>query len=206
LANSAQALLEPRKSPVQARSMASVEAILDATIQVLLKAGRERETIARLETAYKKFHEGLAFEYRFLDDDYQALYESEQRVSVLSRYFAGIAILISSLGLFGLAAFTAQKRRKEIGIRKVVGASAPDVVVLLSKDFLRLVLLAILIAFPVAGWSMHQWLKGFAYRVAIDPLVFVLAGVSILFIALITISFQAVKAALANPIESLRSE
>jgi putative ABC transport system permease protein len=175
-------------------------------VYVKLKAGRERETIARLETAYKKFHEGLAFEYRFLDDDYQALYESEQRVSVLSRYFAGIAILISCLGLFGLAAFTAQKRRKEIGIRKVVGASAPDVVVLLSKDFLRLVLLAILIAFPVAGWSMHQWLKGFAYRVAIDPLVFVLAGVSILFIALITISFQAVKAALANPIESLRSE
>jgi putative ABC transport system permease protein len=175
-------------------------------VYVKLKAGRERETIARLETVYKQFHEGLAFEYRFLDDDYQALYESEQRVSVLSRYFAGIAILISCLGLFGLAAFTAQKRQKEIGIRKVVGASAPDVVVLLSKDFLRLMLLAILIAFPVAGWSMHQWLKGFAYRVAIDPLVFVLAGVSILFITLITISFQAVKAALANPIESLRSE
>jgi hypothetical protein len=175
-------------------------------VYVKLKAGRERETIARLETAYRKFHQGLAFEYRFLDDDYQALYESEQRVSILTRYFAGIAILISCLGLFGLAAFTAQKRRKEIGIRKVVGASAPDVVVLLSGDFLRLVVLAMLIAFPLAGWSMHQWLKGFAYRVEIGSLVFVIAGISILLVTLITISFQAIKAALANPIESLRRE
>ncbi len=175
-------------------------------VYVKLKAGRERETIARLETVYKKYHEGLAFGYRFLDDDYQALYESELRVSILSRYFAGIAMLISCLGLFGLAAFTAQKRKKEIGIRKVVGASAPDVVVLLSKDFLRLVLLAILIAFPVAGWSMHQWLKGFAYRVEMGSLVFVIAGVSIIVVTLVTISFQAIKAAIANPIDSLRTE
>jgi hypothetical protein len=175
-------------------------------VYVKLKAGRERETIARLETAYRQFHQGLAFEYRFLDDDYQALYESEQRVSILSRYFAGIAILISCLGLFGLAAFTAQKRRKEIGIRKVVGASAPDVVVLLSGDFLRLVVLAMLIAFPLAGWSMHQWLKGFAYRVEIGSLVFVIAGILILLVTFVTISFQAIKAALANPIESLRRE
>jgi predicted permease len=175
-------------------------------VYVKLKAGRERETMARLEAAYKQFHQGLAFEYRFLDEDYQALYASEQRVSVLSRYFAGIAVLISCLGLFGLAAFTAQKRQKEIGIRKVVGATAPDVVLLLSRDFLRLVLVAILIAFPVAGWSMHQWLKGFAYRVEIGSLVFVIAGGSMLVITLVTISFQAIKAAIANPVEGLRAE
>jgi putative ABC transport system permease protein len=175
-------------------------------VYVKLKAGRERESMASLEAVYKQFHQGLTFEYRFLDDDYQALYESEQRVSVLSRYFAGVAILISCLGLFGLAAFTAQKRKKEIGIRKVVGASAPDVVVLLSKDLLLLVLVAILIAFPVAAWAMHQWLKGFAYRVEMGSMVFVIAGVSIIVITLVTISFQAIRAALANPIDSLRTE
>jgi putative ABC transport system permease protein len=175
-------------------------------VYVKLKAGRERESMASLEAVYKQFHQGLPFEYRFLDDDYQALYESEQRVSVLSRYFAGIAILISCLGLFGLAAFTAQKRKKEIGIRKVVGASAPDVVVLLSKDLLLLVLVAMLIAFPVAAWAMHQWLKGFAYRVEMGSMVFVIAGVSIIVITLATISFQAIRAAMANPIDSLRAE
>jgi putative ABC transport system permease protein len=175
-------------------------------VYVKLKAGQERETMASLEAAYKQFHQGLAFEYRFLDDDYQALYQSEQRVSVLSRYFAGIAILISCLGLFGLAAFTAQKRKKEIGIRKVVGASAPDVVMLLSKDLLLLVLVAMLIAFPLAAWAMHQWLKGFAYRVEMGSLVFVIAGASIIVITLVTVSFQAIKAAVANPIDSLRAE
>jgi putative ABC transport system permease protein len=175
-------------------------------VYVKLKAGKERETMASLEAAYKQFHQGLAFEYRFLDDDYEALYQSEQRVSVLSRYFAGIAILISCLGLFGLAAFTAQKRKKEIGIRKVVGASTPDVVMLLSKDLLLLVLMAMLIAFPLAAWAMHQWLKGFAYRVGMGSLVFVIAGASIIVITLVTISFQAIKAAMANPIDSLRAE
>jgi ABC-type antimicrobial peptide transport system permease subunit len=175
-------------------------------VYVKLKSGRERETMASLEAAYKQFHQGLAFEYRFLDDDYQALYLSEQRVSILSRYFAGIAILISCLGLFGLAAFTAQKRKKEIGIRKVVGASAPDVVVLLSRDLLQLVLVSMLIAFPLAAWAMHQWLKGFAYRVEIGSLVFVIAGASIIVITLVTISFQAIKAAMANPVDSLRAE
>ena len=175
-------------------------------VYVKLKAGRERQTMASLEGAYKQFHQGLAFEYRFLDDDYQALYQSEQRVSVLSRYFAGIVILISCLGLFGLTAFTAQKRKKEIGIRKVVGASAPDVIILLSKDLLLLVLVSMLIAFPLAAWAMHQWLKSFAYRVEMGSLVFVIAGVSIIVITLVTISFQAIKAAIANPTRSLRSE
>ena len=178
----------------------------NSNIYVKIQAGMEQATMARLEKAYKKFHQGLVFEYRFLDDDYQALYVAEQRVAILSRYFAGIAIIISCLGLFGLTAFTAQKRQKEIGIRKVIGASVPDMVVLLSKDFLRLVVVAMLIAFPLAGWSMHQWLKGFAYRIEIGYLVFVIAAVSILLVTLVTISFQAIKAALANPIESLKTE
>lgn len=178
----------------------------NSNLYVKIQAGMERVTMGRLEKAYKMFHQGLAFEYRFLDDDYQALYVSEQRVAILSRYFAGIAIVISCLGLFGLTAFTAQKRQKEIGIRKVIGASAPDVVVLLSKDFLRLVVVAMLIAFPLAGWSMQQWLKSFAYRIEIGYLVYVIAAVSILLVTLVTISFQAIKAAIANPIDSLKTE
>jgi len=178
----------------------------NGNVFVKIKAGKERETLARLENFYKQFNQGLPFEYKFLDDDYQALYSSEQRVSVLSRYFAGIAIIISCLGLFGLAAFTAQKRQKEIGIRKVVGASVSNVVMLLSKDFLKLVLIAVLIAFPLSWWVMHRWLESFAYRVPISAIIFIIAGGSIILITLLTISFQSIKAALANPVKSLKTE
>jgi ABC-type antimicrobial peptide transport system permease subunit len=149
----------------------------NSSILVKLRAGREKETLSRIGEFYKQFNLGLPFEYKFLDDDYQALYASEQRVSILSRWFAGIAILISCLGLFGLAAFTAQKRQKEIGIRKVVGASVRQIAVMLSADFLKLVLLAVLIAFPLAGWMMHNWLHGFAYRVSVGWDLFFVAGV-----------------------------
>lgn len=175
-------------------------------VLVKLKAGKERETIARLGKFYKTYNIGLPFEYKFLDDDYRKLYASEQRVAVLSRYFAGIAIIISCLGLFGLAAFTAQKRQKEIGIRKVVGASASNIAALLSKDFLKLVLIAVLIAFPLAWWAMREWLNGFAYRINIGAGVFLAAGFSIILITLLTISFQSIRAALANPVKSLRTE
>jgi putative ABC transport system permease protein len=149
---------------------------------------------------------GEPFEYKFLDGDYQALYASEQRVSLLSRYFAGLAILISCLGLFGLAAFTAQKRKKEIGIRKVVGSSVANVVLLLSKDFLKLVMISMLIAFPLAWWAMSQWLNGFAYRITINATVFLIAGTSIILITILTISFQSVKAAMMNPVKTLRAD
>jgi len=175
-------------------------------VLIKLKAGTERETLARLEKFYKQFNQGLPFEYKFLDEDYQALYASEQRVAVLSRYFAVIAIIISCLGLFGLAAFTAQKRQKEIGIRKVVGASVSNVVVLLSGDFLKLVLIAVLIAFPLAWWAMNKWLEGFAYRIHIDVNLFLIAGFTTILITLLTISFQSIKAAIANPVKSLRTE
>jgi putative ABC transport system permease protein len=173
---------------------------------VKIKAGKEKETIAAVEKFYKQFNSGLPFQFKFLDDDYQALYSSEQRVGLLSRYFAAVAIIISCLGLFGLAAFTAQKRQKEIGIRKIVGASTRNVVAMLSKDFLKLVLVAVLIAFPVSWWAMDKWLQGFAYRVPITVSIFLIAGFATVFITLITISFQSIKAALMNPVKSLRSE
>jgi putative ABC transport system permease protein len=173
---------------------------------VRIRPGAEQQTIARLQKAYLQFSNGAPFDYKFLDEDYRALYASENRVAILSRYFAGLAIIVSCLGLFGLAAFAAQKRRKEISIRKVVGATVSNVILLLSADFLKLVLLAVLIAFPVAWWAMSQWLSNFAYSVPIGAGVFLIAGGSIILITLLTISFQSVRAALANPAESLRSE
>ena len=176
------------------------------SILVKVNANTEKKTIADIEAFYKTYNNGLAFNYQFLDDDYQAMYASEQRVAILSRYFAGIAILISCLGLFGLAAFTAQRRQKEIGIRKVIGASVSNVAMMLSKDFIKLVTLSFLIAFPLAWWAMNQWLQSFAYRIHIGAGVFILTAISIMAITLFTISFQAIKAAIANPVKSLRTE
>jgi predicted permease len=173
---------------------------------VRIQAGTEKQTIEKIKELYTDFSKGLVFDYRFMDEDYRTLYESENRVAVLSKYFAGLAILISCLGLFGLAAFTAQRRRKEIGIRKVVGASVSNVVTMLSTDFLKLVLISVLIAFPLAGWFMNDWLRNFAYRIHIGPAVFIIAGLFIILITLITISFQSIKAAIANPVKSLRTE
>jgi putative ABC transport system permease protein len=176
------------------------------TVLVKITAGNQSETISRLEKFYKSFNQGLSFEYRFLDEEYQAMYSSEQRVAILSRYFAAIAIIISCLGLFGLAAFTAQKRQKEIGIRKIVGASVSGIAFMLSKDFLKLVLVSILIAFPAAWMITHQWLQSFAYRTNIGAGIFFIAGGSIVIITLLTISFQSIKAAVMNPVKSLRTE
>lgn len=178
----------------------------NSNVIVKIKAGQEKETISRVEKFYKSFNLGLPFEYRFLDENYQTLYASEQRVAVLSRYFAGIAIIISCLGLFGLAAFTAQKRQKEIGIRKVVGASVSNITAMLSKDFLKLVLIAVVVAFPLSWWVMNQWLNNFAYRIDIGAGIYVIAGVAILLITLLTIGFQSIKAAVANPVKSLKTE
>jgi putative ABC transport system permease protein len=173
---------------------------------IRIKAGNEEQTVAVIKSFFTKFNNGLELNYSFLDDDYNKLYASEQRVAVLSKYFAGIAVIISCLGLFGLAAFTAQKRQKEIGIRKVIGASVSNVVAMLSKDFLMLVLIALCIAFPASWWLMNNWLQSFAYRVNLSPWVFVVSGFSVVLITLITISFQSIKAAVANPVTSLRSE
>jgi ABC-type antimicrobial peptide transport system permease subunit len=175
-------------------------------IMVKIKTGKERETLARLEDFYKKYNPGYVFDYKFLDDAYQALYVSEKRVSLLSKCFAALALLISCLGLFGLAAFNAEVRAKEIGIRKVLGASVRNVMVMLSKDFIKLVFIAIIGAFPLAWWVMHAWLTGFAYRIDIGAGVFVVAGISIIAISLLTVGYQSIRTALMNPVHSLRSE
>ncbi|MEP7107180.1 MAG: ABC transporter permease [Ferruginibacter sp.] len=175
-------------------------------IMVKIKSGTEKQTIQKIQKACSEFYTGMAFEYQFLDDDYQALYSAEKKVGILSRYFAGLAIIISCLGLFGLAAFTAQRRQKEIGIRKVIGASVRHVALLLSWEFLTLVLIAVLIAFPIAWWALNAWLNGFAYRIFIGVNVFLVTGVSAILITVLTISFQSIKAALANPVKSLRTE
>ena len=146
------------------------------------------------------------FEYSFLDEDFQKNYEAENRLASIVGYFTIIAILISCLGLFGLATFSAEQRTKEIGVRKVLGASVTGIVALLSKDFLKLVAISIVVASPIAWWVMHKWLQDFAYRINIGWMVFVITTVLALAIALITISFQAIKAAVANPVKSLRTE
>ncbi|NLR56811.1 FtsX-like permease family protein [Chitinophaga polysaccharea] len=171
-----------------------------------IETGKEKPVMAALEKLYHQFNPGFPFKYAFLDKNYEKLYAAENQVSLLSRYFAGLAILISCLGLFGLAAFTAQKRNKEIGIRKVLGATVGGIVMLLSKDFLRLILLAILIAVPLAWWATQQWLKGFAYSVHIGPCIFITAGITVIALTFITISFQSIKAALADPAKSLKTE
>jgi ABC-type antimicrobial peptide transport system permease subunit len=173
---------------------------------VKIKAGMEQRTIVGTKKFFTKFNNGLEFNYSFLDDDYNKLYASEQRVAVLSKYFASIAILISCLGLFGLAAFTAQKRQKEIGIRKVIGASISNVITMLSKDFLMLVSISLLIAVPLSWWLMNNWLQNFAYRTHMNTGIFLIAATFVILITLLTVSFQSIKAAIANPVKSLRTE
>ena len=138
------------------------------TIMVKLESGLERATIERIQKFYSEYNHGLPFEFNFLDDEYQALYASEMRVAALSRYFATIAIIISCLGLFGLAAFTAERRRKEIGIRKALGSSAPGIVCLLSGDFTQIVLASMLISLPLSYLISKSWLESFAYRIELQ--------------------------------------
>jgi len=168
--------------------------------------GQTKQALASMERVYKKFNPGFPFKYYFTDDEIMNNYKAEYTVSKLSRYFAFLAIFISCLGLFGLVTFTAEQKTKEIGIRKVLGASVTGIIGMLSKDFIKLVLIAAVIAFPVAWWMMHKWLNDFEYRVNIGWWVFVVAGVAALLIALLTISFQSIKAAIANPVKSLRTE
>jgi ABC-type antimicrobial peptide transport system permease subunit len=175
-------------------------------IMARIAAGEEQATIERISQFYKRFNPGYVFDYKFLDADYQQQYAAEKLVASLAGYFTGLAILISCMGLFGLIAFTAERRRKEIGIRKVLGATVAHIVLLLSRDFLQLVFIAISIAFPLSGWLMNHWLDDFAYRVSINVNIFLMAGTSILLITLLTISFQAISAALANPVKSLKIE
>ena len=173
---------------------------------VRIKPGAERETLAGIKDIYNKYNPGYNFTYTFMNQTIEAQYLSEQRILSLARYFAYMAIFISCLGLFGLAAFNTEMRIKEIGIRKVLGSSSFGILKLLSSDFIKLVLISILIASPIAWYLMKDWLLQFAYRIDIGWAVFVVAGVLTTLIALATISFQAIKAANANPVKSLRTE
>lgn len=178
----------------------------EGTIVARIKQENQQQTLAAIEALYKRYNPDFPFTFNFLDEAYQRQYEAEARTASLSGYFAGLAIIISCLGLFGLAAFTARKRRKEIGIRKVIGASSAGITAMLSKDFLTLVGLALLIAFPVSWWMMNGWLQSYTYRISITSTMFLVAGALVLIITLIAISVQTIRAAMANPVESLRTE
>jgi ABC-type antimicrobial peptide transport system permease subunit len=177
------------------------------TMYVRIKDKSDTEkALAAIQYVLKKDNPGYPFDYRFVNDEFNKMFSTEILMSKLSRVFSALAIVISCLGLFGLAAYTAERRTKEIGIRKVLGATVGGLAGLLSIDFLKLVVVSYLVAFPLAYWIMQQWLSAMEYRITIQWWVFLLAGISAMFIALLTISFQSIKAAVANPVKSLRSE
>jgi ABC-type antimicrobial peptide transport system permease subunit len=164
------------------------------------------DAIAKITAVIKADNPGFPVEVKFAGAQYDRRFTDETRIGTLAGLFAALAISISCLGLFGLAAFTAEQRTKELGIRKVLGASVPGLTGLLSREFLQLVALSCLVAFPLAWWVMNSWLASYAYRTAIHWWVFAGAGLGALTIALLTVSFQALKAALANPVKTLRAE
>ena len=172
----------------------------------LKKQADVEKAVAKIESIVKSNNPGYPFNYIFVDDEFDRQFKSEMLIGKLSRIFALLAIVITCLGLFGLAAYTAERRTKEIGIRKVLGASVSGITSLLSKDFLKLVIISSIISFPLAWWFMHNWLQNYAYRTQISWWVFIMAAALAVLIAIFTISFQAIKAALANPVKSLRTE
>ena len=173
---------------------------------VKIKGQNIASTLAGLEKTWKERVGYRPFDYHFLDEDFNALYKTEQRTAKLFALFSGLAIALACLGLFALAAFTTVQRTKEIGIRKILGANAGNITLLISKQFISLVLIGILIASPLAWWTASRWLQNFAYRINISGWVFVIAGALAILIALITVSYHAIRAALANPVKSLRTE
>jgi putative ABC transport system permease protein len=195
-------MYSPESSPVIFYSIPQAANLL--YVRTKLNA-RPDQVLVRMETILKKENPGYPFEYQFVDDQFNELFQSEMLISKLSGVFTALAIAISCLGLFGLAAYTAERRIKEIGIRKVLGAGVFRISGLLSAEFLQLVTISCVIAFPIAWWAMQKWLQNYAYHVAISWWIFIMAGLLAILIALITVSFQAVKAAIANPIDALRT-
>ncbi|GAB3916338.1 ABC transporter permease [Larkinella terrae] len=175
-------------------------------ISIRISGKNNPAAIAFVKSVWAKLAPDQPFDYTFLDEHFAELYRADEQVSEIVGILASLAIIISCLGLFGLASFSAERRIKEIGIRKVMGASVTGIIALLSKDFLKLVLIAILIAAPIAWYAINKWLQDFAYRISIDWWVFVLAGALAILIALLTVSFQSIKAALMNPVKSLKTE
>jgi putative ABC transport system permease protein len=178
----------------------------NSQISVKLNPGDISKTIAAIKQKFESFFPGNFFEYSFLDEDFNRQYENEKLFSKAFGIFAAIAIFVACLGLLGLAMFSTIQRTKEIGVRKVLGASVSSILILVSKDFIKLVLFASIVAFPLAWWVMSKWLEDFSYRINISWWIFLIAGLVALLVALITVSFQAIKAAIANPVKSLRTE
>jgi putative ABC transport system permease protein len=162
--------------------------------------------LKKAEAIFRKYNPEYPFDAKFVDEAYARKFENEKRQATLAGLFAGLSIFISCLGLFGLATYMAENRIKEIGVRKILGASVTGITTLLSKDFVKLVIISLLIATPVAWWGMDKWLQGYTYRVRIEWWVFVLAGSLSVLIALLTVSYESIKAAVANPAKSLRTE
>ncbi|HMG67194.1 MAG TPA: ABC transporter permease [Chitinophagaceae bacterium] len=171
-----------------------------------IKATGIQNTIAKIEDKWKSLAAGLPFTYRFLNNSFDEMYHAEDRVGKIAMTFALLAIFIACLGLFGLATFIAEQRTKEIGIRKVLGATVKGIVQMLTKDFVKLIAIAFILATPLAWWAMHSWLQDFAYRISVEWWMFVVTGLAVLVIALMTVSFRAIRAAIANPVKSLRTE
>ena len=171
-----------------------------------VKPGKISETLKGIEKNWKSFLPNTPFNYTFLDNSFDAFYRSEKRMGTVFGIFTMLSIFVACLGLFGLAAYTAERRTKEIGVRKVLGASVRDLVTLLSKDLVKLVIIASVIAFPVAGWAMNKWLENFVYKTDISWWIFAAGGLAAIVIALLTVGFQTIKAAIANPVKSLRTE
>ncbi|WP_080054686.1 ABC transporter permease [Spirosoma aerolatum] len=191
------------------RNIGALSLVLDSNsgaVSFRLSGADIPALVRQIEAKWKQLAPGQPFSYQFMNQSFDEMYRAEQRVGTIALTFAMLAVLIACLGLFGLAAFMAEQRTKEIGVRKVLGASVTSIVGLLSKDFLKLVLIAILIASPIAWWAMNQWLADFAYKIDIEWWMFALAGLVAVGIALVTVSFQSIKAALMNPVKSLRSE
>jgi putative ABC transport system permease protein len=177
-----------------------------STLYVKTSGAKTSQVISLAGSLWQDNVPDRIFEYQFLDDEFEKLYEKDQRTALMFNIFSVVAILISCMGLFALAAFTAERRTKEIGVRKVLGASISGIIGLLSKDFVVMVGIGIAIASPLAWYVMQQWLQNFAYRIDIQWWFFVVAGLIAMSIALITVSIQAIRAALVNPVKSLKSE
>ncbi len=175
-------------------------------ISIRLQPGKINEQLGAIAAQWKSFAPATPFDFSFLDNEFDALYRSEQRMGAVFGVFTFLSIFVACLGLLGLSIFTAERRKKEIGVRKVLGASVQNVVGLLSREFIKLVTIAAVIAFPIAWLVMNKWLENFAYRISMGWWIFLIAGASAMAIALLTVSFQAIKAAIANPVKALRSE
>ena len=198
-----QSVYHPVNQTVFFRNTFYQNKVINVRISPAVSAGK---AVAEIGTLFKKHNPATPFEYHFVDDELATKWAFEERFGKLAAFFAILAVFISCLGLFGLISFVAEQRTKEIGIRKVLGASVQNLVMLLSKDFVTLVIISILIASPVAWYLMSGWLEDYAYRIEINWWIYAGAGLLALFIALVTVSGQAIKASMANPVKNLRTE